>query len=68
MALIDVSHHIYRLLDDGNYVIVIFIDFTKVFNTADYVLFHKLHRYGIGGHANNLMELLDTLRLLLMKN
>ena len=68
MALIDFSHNIYRLLDDGNYVIVIFIEFTKVFNTADHVLLHKLHRYGIRGHANNLMVLLDTLRLLLMKN
>ena len=54
MALIEFSDNIHRLLDDGNYVIGIFIDFTKAFDTVDHeILLHKLHRYGIRGHAND---------------
>ena len=54
MALIEFSDNIHRLLDDENYVIGIFIDFTKAFDTVDYeILLHKLHRYGIRGHAND---------------
>ena len=53
-ALIEFSDHIHRLLDDGNYVIGIFIDFTKAFDTVDLeIILHKLHRYGIHGHAND---------------
>ena len=54
MALIKFSDNIHRLLDDGNYVIGIFIDFTKAFDTVDHeILLHKLHRYGIRGHVND---------------
>ena len=54
MALIEFSDNIYRLLDEGNYVIGIFIDFTKSFDTVDHeILLHKLYRYDIRGHANN---------------
>ena len=54
MALIEFSDNIHRLLDEGNYVIGIFIDFTKAFDTVDHeILLHKLYRYGIRGHANN---------------
>ena len=54
MALIEFSDNIHRLLDDGNYVIAIFIDFTKAFDTVDHeILLYKLHRYGIRGHAND---------------
>ena len=54
MALIEFSDNIHRLLDDGNYVIGISIDFTKAFDTVDHeILLHKLHRYGIRGHAND---------------
>ena len=53
IALIEFSDNAHRLLDDGNYVIGIFIDFTKAFDTVDHeILFHKLYRYGIRGHAN----------------
>ena len=54
MALVEFSDNIHRLLDDGNYVIGIFIDFTKVFDIVDHeILLHKLHRYDIRGHAND---------------
>ena len=54
MALIESSDNIHRLLDDGNYVIGIFIDFTQAFDTVDHeIILHKLHRYGISGHAND---------------
>ena len=50
-----ISDNIHRLLDVGNYVIGIFIDFTKAFDTVDHeILLNKLYRYGIRGHANNL--------------
>ena len=53
-ALIEFSDNIHRLLDDGNYVIGIFIDFTKAFDTVNHeIILHKLHRYGIHGHAND---------------
>ena len=54
MALIEFADNIHRLLDDGNYVIGIFIVFTKAFDTVDHeILLHKSNRYGIHGHANN---------------
>ena len=58
MALIEFPDNIHRLLDEGNYVIGIFIDFTKAFDTVDHeILLHKLYRYGIRGHANNFLYL-----------
>ena len=54
IALIEFSDNDHRPLDDGNYVIGILIDFTKAFDTVDHeILFHKLYRYGIRGHAND---------------
>ena len=54
MAFIEFSGNIHCLLDDGNYVSRIFIDFTKAFDTFDHeTLLHKLHRYCIRGHPNN---------------
>ena len=56
MALIEFSDNIHRLLDAGNYVIGIFIDFTKAFDTVDHeTLLHKQYRYGIRGHTNNFL-------------
>ena len=53
MALIEFSDNIHRLLDEWNYVIGIFIDFTKAFDTVDHgIPLHKLYRYGIRGHTN----------------
>ena len=46
MALIELSDNIHRLLDEGNYVIGIFIDFTKAFDSVYHeILLHKLYRY-----------------------
>ena len=54
LALIEFSDTLHRLLDEKNYVIGIFVDFTKAFNTVDHdILLSKLDRYGIRGHANN---------------
>ena len=53
-ALIEFTDSIRRLLDDGNYVLSIFIHLTKAFDTVDHdILLYKLDRYGIRGHAYN---------------
>ena len=54
LALIEFSDTVHRLLDEKNYVIGIFADFTKAFDTVDHdILLSKLDRYGIRGHDNN---------------
>ena len=46
MALIEFSDNIHRLLDDGNFVIGILIDFTKAFDTVDHeILLHYYINY-----------------------
>ena len=53
MALIEITDNIKRLLDERNYVIGIFIDFKKAFDTVDQeIMLRKLDCYGIRGHAN----------------
>ena len=53
-----------RFLDDGNYVISIFVDLTKAFDTVDHeILLYKLDRYGIRGHANDFFRTYLTNRL-----
>ena len=55
MALIEITDNIKHLLDERNYVIGIFIDFKKAFDTVDHeIMLRKLDRYGIRGHANML--------------
>ena len=52
-ALIEFTDKVRSLIDDGNYVISIFVDLTKAFDTVDHeVLLYRLDRYGIHGHAN----------------
>ena len=53
MALIEITDNMKRLLDERNYVIGIFIDFKKAFDTVDHeIMLRKLDCYGIRGHAN----------------
>ena len=41
MALIEITDNIKRLLDERNYVIGIFIDFKKAFDTVDHEIMLK---------------------------
>ena len=53
LALIDLVDNIRRLIDEGHYVLGLFIDFSKAFDTIDHdILLYKLEPYGIKGHAN----------------
>ena len=54
IALIEITDKIKKLLDEGNYVIGIYLDLTKAFDTVNHeILLNKLWRYGIRGHAND---------------
>ena len=47
--MIEFSDNIHRQSDFGNYVISIFIDYTKAFHIVDNdILLQKLARYGVG--------------------
>ena len=49
-ALIDVMDYIYKSLDEGKFVIGIFIDLRKAFDTVKHdILLDKLEHYGIRG-------------------
>ena len=54
LALIEITDYIKRLLDEKNYVISVFIDFKKAFDTVDHeILLYKLECYGIRGLVND---------------
>ena len=54
IALTEITDKIKKLLDEGNYVIGIYLDLTKAFDTVNHeILLDKLWRYGIRGHAND---------------
>ena len=58
MALTEIIDCIKHLLDENNYVVGIFIDFKKAFDTVDHnILLSKLDHYGIRGHANMFLGL-----------
>lgn len=64
LALIDLVDNLRQQLDEGNYVLGIFIDLTKAFDTVDHdILLHKLEFYGIRGHTNNFFKSYLTNRL-----
>ena len=48
LELIEITDHIKRLLDEKHYVIGLFIDFKKAFDTVDHeILLYKLECYGM---------------------
>ena len=50
MALILLVYRITKALEIGDFVIGLFLDFSKAFDTINYhILFAKLHHYGIRG-------------------
>ena len=52
--MVDVLEYIYGALDDGNYVIGVYIDFKKSFDLVSHdILLQKLQHHGIGGLALN---------------
>ena len=58
MALTEIIDCIKHLLDEKNYVVGIFIDFKKAFDTVDHnILLSKFDHYGIRGHANMFLGL-----------
>ena len=53
-ALIEITDKIKQLLDEGNYVIGLYLDQSKAFDTVDHeILLDKLSHYGIRGHSND---------------
>ena len=57
IALIEITDKIKKLLDEGNYVIGIYLDLTEAFDTVNHqILLNKLWRYGIRGHTNDLFR------------
>ena len=57
LALIDHIDKIKEYLDKGEYVLAIYLDLKKAFDTVDpSILFHKLAHYGFRGHALKLIQ------------
>ena len=62
-ALIEITDKMKKLLDEENYVIGIYLDLTKAFDTVNHeILLYKLYKYGICGHANNFFRSYFTKR------
>ena len=57
LALIELTDHIRKRIDEGHIVLSFFVDFTKAFDTVDHnILLYKLGHYGIRGHAQKFMK------------
>jgi hypothetical protein len=49
-AITELTDYIYNSLDNGNYVLGLYIDISKAFDTVNHeILLHKLYHYGIRG-------------------
>ena len=54
MALLSLIDRLTDAIEDGEYVICVFLDFSKAFDTVDHgILLDKLFHYGIRGCAYN---------------
>ncbi len=54
LALLEITEHIRRALDEGNFALGLYLDLSKVFDTVNHtILLEKLHHYGIRGHVHN---------------
>jgi len=54
LALIEVMDNIYKKLDEQHFVLGIFLDLQKAFDTVNHeILLHKLYNYGIRGIAHD---------------
>ena len=53
-AMLEFLDYIYNSLNDGKYIMPIYLDFSKAFDTVNHdILLSKLNHYGIRGVANN---------------
>ena len=53
LALTEITDNIRQHIDNRNYVLGLFVDLSKAFDTVDHeILLSKLSHYGIRGHAN----------------
>jgi len=53
-ALIEITDHIYKQLDEGKYVLGIYLDVQRAFDSVNHnILLEKLYHYGIRGNINN---------------
>jgi hypothetical protein len=56
-TLTDAIEYINNELDRGMYVVAIFVDLSKAFDTVDHAtLFHSLDKLGLRGNANKLLQ------------
>ena len=57
LSLLEFIDKIRENLDNGEYTLSFFIDFTKAFDTVDHsILLYKLEHYGIRGHTNKFFK------------
>ena len=64
MALMDLIENICESIDKKKYVMGIFIDLTKAFNTIDHnILLNKLYHYGIRGISNDWIKSLCNMMM-----
>ena len=57
LALIKFTDNIRNIPFQGNYVISVFVDQTKAFDTVDHeMLLDEMDRYGIRGHSNDFFK------------
>ena len=68
LALIEIIDNIKCAIDNDNYVLGIFLDLSKAFDTVNHkILLNKLHHYGIRGQTNKLFESYLTNRMQFVK-